>query len=102
MVRNIAKLSSEGSMLVLDFPDKSTLKSKIERVRKMTQFTEALGENMKSGFSPDEIVRILKDYDFLVDIYMNPNKIQELYFDNHDARYMAFENVHFISAILKK
>jgi len=102
MIRNIAKLSSDESMLVLDFPDRSTLKSKVERVRKMTQFTEEIGENMQSGFSPIDIIGILKDHDFIVETYMNPSKIQKIYFENCDDRYKAFENVHFISAVFKK
>ncbi len=95
-LKQIAELSTNGSVLVFDYPQKSgNFPPRVERLRKIT---EQLGETMESGFDYGEISRALYALGFQIDTYFPPEKVQAYYFDQRSDNLRAFENVTLLSA----
>ncbi len=92
----IGALSTSGSVLVFDYPQKSGTFPR--RVSRLEEITENLGEKMQGGFDYDEISRALYTLGFQIDTYLTPQKVQEQYFQNRDDGLRAFENVCLVSA----
>lgn len=102
-ISHISSLCSEGSMVVFDYPDQTMLDmNSPKRIRELSEFTKSLGEEMKGGFSFDEIKDVLHKDNFIIDTYMSPQQIQETFFEKRKDKYKAFENVHFILANYKQ
>lgn len=93
----IADISAKDSVLVFDYPQKTG--NFPQRVRKLEQITEKLGEVMQGGFDYNEVSRALYSLGFQIDTYYNPQKIQEHYFNNRNDGLKAFENVNLLSAV---
>lgn len=92
----IGELSSGGSVLAFDYPQKSgEYPSRIYRLEKIT---ENLGEKMQGGFDYEEVSRALYSLGFQIDTYFTPQKVQDNYFRNRNDGLRAFENVSLISA----
>lgn len=92
----IADLSALGSELVFDYPIRTG--NFPERVKKLEQITESLGEVMRGGYDYSEVSRALYKLGFQIDTYMPPEKVQSEYFDGRNDGLKAFENVSLISA----
>lgn len=93
----IADISAKDSVLVFDYPQKTG--NFPQRVKKLEQITEKLGETMQGGFDYNEVSRTLYSLGFQIDTYYNPQKIQEHYFNNRTDGLKAFENVNLLSAV---
>lgn len=95
-LEQISELSVGGSVLAFDYPQKSGAYP--QRVARLEQITDNLGERMRGGFAYDEISRALYSLGFQIDTYMTPDKVQQLYFSNRSDGLRAFENVNLLSA----
>lgn len=95
-LRQIAALSSLGSVLSFDFPLKSG--DFPARVKELEQITENLGESMRGGFDYGEVSRALYALGFQIDTYLTPEKVQEAYFKDRADGMRAWENVCLLSA----
>lgn len=92
----ISQLSSVGSMLAFDYPQKSG--EFPQRVKRLEEITKNLGEKMQGGFEYNEVSRALYSLGFQIDTYLTPQKIQQKYFDKRKDKMRAFENVNLLSA----
>lgn len=103
-VEDIAALSSAGSLLVFDYPDETIRDGSrhSEHVRRLTEITRALGEEMIGGYPYPALRGALERHGFAVERRMTPEEIQREFFAHRADGYRAFEAVHFISAVLKK
>ena len=102
-VEKIGSISVSGNKVVFDFPDESTFKSdSAERVHRLSEITAKLGEPMQHGFSLTEIGTVLDRHGFMIDIHETPETIQRQFFEGRTDNQMAFENIHFISAVKKE
>jgi methyltransferase (TIGR00027 family) len=95
-LRQMAELSSLGSVLVFDYPIKTG--EFPSRVSRLEQITSSLGEVMRGGFDYNEVSRALYSLGYQIDTYMTPNKVQYEYFEGRRDSMRAFENVSLISA----
>ncbi len=97
----IAGLSGRGNKIVFDYPDETTFQAgSPNRVRLLTELTERLGEPMRQGFAYPEMQKILGQNGFAVEKHLTPEHIQQRFFEGRADGQRAFENVHFISAII--
>ncbi|MGN0621393.1 MAG: class I SAM-dependent methyltransferase [Porcipelethomonas sp.] len=96
-LQQIAEISAPDSVLVFDYPQKSGGFS--ERVTNLEKITESLGEVMQGGFDYNEVSRALYSLGFQIDTYLNPAKVQDLYFSGRTDGLRAFENVSLLSAV---
>ena len=95
----ISNLQCEGSVLCFDFPDQSGLTSGFsERIVRLAQFTEKLGEPMSGGYQLADVASALRRVGLGIAQYCAPPVIQSRYFDGGSAGLEAYENVHFIAA----
>ncbi|MGN1481100.1 class I SAM-dependent methyltransferase [Porcipelethomonas sp.] len=92
----ISELSANGSVLVFDYPLKSG--NFPRRVYRLEEITRSLGEVMQGGFDYNEISRMLYSLGFQIDTYLNPSKVQKMYFSERTDGLRAFENVSLLSA----
>lgn len=98
-LETIEKLTSYGSKLIFDFPDDTTFSENVaERVKTLSAITDFLGEPMKHAYSPEEVIKSLNDYGFIVDDHGTPELIQRRYFDGRSDNQTAYENIHIIMA----
>lgn len=98
-IRNIDSITPEDSIIILDYPDKTTFDpSSPPRVRQLAEMTERLGERMTRGFSIYEIARTFLNHHFEVKEHQNPEQIQQNYFCNRHDGLHAYENIHFVYA----
>ncbi len=95
-LRQMAELSSLGSVLVFDYPIKTG--EFPSRVSRLEQITSSLGEVMRGGFDYNEVSRALYSLGYQIDTYMPPEKVQSEYFEGRQDSMRAFENVSLISA----
>ena len=95
-LRQMAELSSLGSVLVFDYPIKTG--EFPSRVSRLEQITSSLSEVMRGGFDYNEVSRALYSLGYQIDTYMTPNKVQYEYFEGRRDSMRAFENVSLISA----
>lgn len=95
----VSELSSYESAVAFDYPTKLKETHEFKRVKRLESMTEKLGEKMQVGFTYNELSRALFQYGFQIDTFLNPIKIQELYFKNHKDGLVAYENVNLVSAI---
>lgn len=96
-IAQISELSRLGSVLVFDFPLRGG--EFPPRVQWLEQLTHSLGEDMRGGFTYQEISRLLFFLGFQIDEYMNPKAVQERYFKGRTDGLRAFENVSMLSAV---
>lgn len=102
-IEKISSISENGNRLVFDFPDETTFDEESdERVYRLTQITEKLGEPMQHGFTVAEIRRALSRHGFAVTTHETPKSIQKQFFENRTEGQTAFENIHFILAEKKE
>ena len=95
-LRQIAELSSMGSVVVFDYPMKTG--SFPARVHRLEQITASLGEHMRGGYDYNEVSRALYALGFQIDTYLPPEQVQAKYFADRTDRMKAFENVSLLSA----
>lgn len=99
-IEKIGKISAEGSKIIFDYPDETTLSGEsAERVKILSDITEKLGETMLHGYSYDEVSKTLGKHGFMVEDHETPQMIQKTYFENRNDNIKAFENIHFIVSI---
>lgn len=92
----IAEISAAGGAVVFDYPIKTG--SFPQRVYRLEQITESLGEVMRGGFDYNEVSRALYSLGFQIDTYLPPEKVQNAYFSGRQDGLRAFENVSLLSA----
>ena len=97
-LRQIAALSSLGSVVAFDFPLKNG--DFPPRVAELEKITDILGEQMQGGFTYAEVSRALFALGYQIDTYLPPAKVQEHYFKNRTDGMTAFENVSLLSATI--
>ena len=98
-LQKIKLISAEGSKVAFDFPDESTFCAGCpNRVKRLSLITEGLGEPMLHGFSVEEVKKVLEKTGFEVEEHLDPESIQERFFENRSDEQRAFENIHFILA----
>lgn len=98
-IQKIAALSIPGNKIVFDYPDETTFgENPVERVYRLTQATESLGEQMKQGLEFADVKAALGRHHFSVEAHLNPERIQNAYFANRTDGQKAFENIHLILA----
>ncbi|MGN0613329.1 MAG: class I SAM-dependent methyltransferase [Porcipelethomonas sp.] len=95
-LNQISELSAPGSVLVFDYPQRGN--DFPQRVRKLEEITESLGEVMQGGFDYNDVSRALYSLGFQIDTYLTPSKVQAKYFSNRSDGLKAFENVNLLSA----
>ena len=95
-LRQIAELSLVGSKVVFDYPLSSGHYP--DRVKRLEEITESLGEVMCGGFDSNEMRCVLCSLGFKLDVQMDPKQIQETYFEGRSDGLKAFENVSLVSA----
>ena len=95
MLLEISTLSVKGNVVVFDYPQKRQNVS--DKVRRLRNFTENLGEKMQDGYDYYEIWRVLDLLGFKIDTLLTPEKVQKKYFEN-DTEVGAFDNVCLLSA----
>lgn len=95
-LRQIAELSQVGSKVVFDYPLSSG--DFPDRVKRLEEITESLGEVMCGGFDSNEMRCVLCSLGFKLDVQMDPKQIQETYFEGRSDGLKAFENVSLVSA----
>lgn len=102
--KNISELSTDGNMLLFDYPDETTLRAgkDLQRISRLSEITAYLGESMQDGFTYKSLANALEKNSFIVEEHLTPLKIQTNYFNGRTDSYRAFENVHFISAVYRK
>lgn len=93
----IAEISSPGSALVFDYPQRTGKFP--ERVKKLSEITALLGEEMRGGYDYQEVSRALYPLGFQIDTYLSPVGVQRQYFDGRSDGMRAFENVNLLSAV---
>lgn len=93
----IADISSSGSALVFDYPQKTGKFS--ERVKQLEEITALFGEEMRGGYDYQEVSRALYPLGFQIDTYLSPVGVQRQYFDGRSDGMRAFENVNLLSAV---
>lgn len=96
-IAQISELSCLGSVLVFDFPMRGGVYP--PRVQWLEQLTHSLGEEMKGGFTYQEVSRLLFFLGFQIDEYLNPQAVNERYFKDRTDGLRAFENVSILSAV---
>lgn len=100
---HISELSAKDSKVVFDYPDETTfMESSTDRVKRLSQITEGLGEPMTQGYLLAELEKALKRHSFDIAIHLPPEKIQKEFFTDRTDRQTAFENIHFIAAVKKE
>ncbi|WP_312060833.1 class I SAM-dependent methyltransferase [Anaerotignum sp.] len=98
-IQKISTLSIPGNKIVFDYPDETTFgENPVERVYRLTQATESLGEQMKQGLYFEDVKEALDRHQFSVETHLNPERIQAVYFANRTDGQKAFENIHLILA----
>lgn len=96
---HISALSESESRVVFDYPDETTFaESSPERVKRLAEITEGLGEPMTQGYLSSDLEKALKRHGFEMAVHFTPDEIQEEFFKNRTDRQKAFENIHFIAA----
>lgn len=102
MFNNISKISPKGSSIVFDYPDEFFMQP--ERTSRRAQNTVMMakmsGEPMKTGYSYAELERDLDKAGMLIYEHLSPEDIEERYFKDREDAYHAFENVHYILAVV--
>jgi len=96
-ISQISDLSCMGSALAFDFPLRTGESS--PRVKWLEQLTHSLGEEMRGGFTYQEISRLLFFLGFQIDEYLDPKAVQAHYFSGRADGLRAFENVSMLSAV---
>ena len=98
-LQKIRLISAEGSKVAFDFPDDSTFCAGCpKRVKRLSLITEGLGEPMLHGFAVEEVRKVLAKTGFEVEEHLDPQSIQERFFENRSDEQTACENIHFILA----
>ncbi len=98
-IKSIGEIASFGSKVVFDYPDEITFKEEApERVKRLSEITEFLGEKMEHGFNFSEVKKALIRQGFLVDEHVAPKEIQRRFFGERNDGQTAYENIHFILA----
>ncbi len=93
----IRELAAQGSRLVFDFPDETTLSQNAsERVRTLSDITAFLGEPMKHGYAVDEVRDALQRQGFTAVVHETPDQIQKRFFEGRSDGKRAYENIHFM------
>lgn len=92
-----------GSSIVLDYADEHLFETKgiYNRVDNMIQMAAAGGEPMKSGYAYAEMEALLDEAGLLIYEHLNPEAIQEQFFQDRIDDLRAFETIHFIHAVKK-
>lgn len=92
-----------GSSIVFDYADEKlfTEKGISNRVDNMVKMAAASGEPMKSCFTYEEMEKMLENSGLLIYEHLSPNTINELYFDNREDYFTAFESIHYVHAVKK-
>ncbi|MGN1095053.1 MAG: class I SAM-dependent methyltransferase [Eubacteriales bacterium] len=102
MLDDIAYLSSDGSTLVFDCADEGLFTSGKRRVKNMISLAAAGGEPMKTCFSYVDLESLLEKYGFLIYELLTDDEINRRYFANRTDGLCAFEDIMFITAVIKK
>ncbi|WP_150275197.1 class I SAM-dependent methyltransferase [Paenibacillus tepidiphilus] len=90
-----------GSSIVLDYADDTLFETKGRgnRVEHMVAMAAAAGEPMKSGYAYTELEELLAQSGLLIYEHLNPEAIQERYFQGRSDYLSAFETIHYIHAV---
>lgn len=102
MLQSIAGLAADGSSLVFDYADAGLFQSDVKRVQDMLAMAKAGGEEMKSGFDPMRLERMLKKYGFWAHDHLNSTEIQSRFFLNREDWLSAFEHINFVHTVIWK
>lgn len=94
----IMELSAEKSMLVFDYPQKTQCIT--ERMKRLADFTDSMGESMQGGFDYLDIWKLLNDLGFQIEEQMNSHTINN-YFLHANQKMKAFDNINLIAAVYK-
>lgn len=103
----LSRCIPEGSTLVFDYPDEhSSCESGTERTKKQTMLAKGAGEEMKNGYSYEDVEKLLSDYGFLIYEHLTPEEITERFFssynrENPEHTIAAFDNVNYCLAVKK-
>jgi methyltransferase (TIGR00027 family) len=90
-----------GSSIVFDYADETLFETKgrSNRVENMVGMAAAAGEPMKSGFTYEEIEKLLEEAGLHIYEHLSPAGIQERFFANRTDELSAFETIHYIHAV---
>ncbi|MGE8206995.1 class I SAM-dependent methyltransferase [Heyndrickxia sp. NPDC080065] len=103
LIDHLFALVPSGSSIVFDYADEKLFEEKgiSNRVENMVKMASASGESMKSCFTYDEIENLLEKAGLLIYEHLQPDKINEQYFDNRKDYLLAFETIHYLHAVKK-
>ncbi len=105
LIKIIATIVPKGSSIVFDYQDEYTFTELAgERTKKQLMLAGSAKEQMLSGYSYDEIEKLLCECNFLIYEHLNPNEITKQFFGkynsgNRDNKITAFDNVNYCLAV---
>lgn len=105
LIKAIGEVIPKSSSLVFDYPDNMTYTNKVaERTKKQVMLANEANEKMLSGYSYDEMEKLLYRCGFLIYEHLTPNQITKQYFEEYNKAnpkyYMsAFDNVNYCLAV---
>lgn len=108
LIQKISDYMVDGSTLVFDYPDADMFTEKSgERAKKQLIMANGAGENMKAGYSYEELETILSDSGLLIYEHLTPQEITEQYFNEYNKSNIqntmtAFDNVNYCLAVKKR
>lgn len=100
LLKEISKVSSDGSTLVFDYADEGAFFSNDRRVLNMVQMAKSGGEEMKSSYNYMSMDNMLSDFGFLIYEFMTPSDIQGSIIGAKNMT--AFPNINYVQAVFKE
>ncbi len=96
IIGDMAQLTNQESMVVLDYPDSDLFDQELERMKILKNLTNRLGEEMRGGMSRKELTKILGSNGYTITQSQNVKEIQ--YNLLKDSSLKAYKNINFITA----
>jgi methyltransferase (TIGR00027 family) len=101
-LKDIVSIAPRGSSIIFDYADQDLFDPErtSPRVQKMVAMAAATGEPMLSGFSYRELEKLLEEVGLLIYEHLAPAEIEKEFFAARSDDYHAFENTHFVLAVV--
>lgn len=105
LIARIGEALIKGSSVAFDIPDEICFTDKAgERAKKQAMLAKGAKEEMKSGYSYNELEKLLESCGFGIYEFLTPNEITEQYFKEYNAanphnKMTAFDNVNLCLAV---
>ena len=101
MLSALNRLSTEGSILLFDYPDENFFDAIEKRVQNTIMMAKAGGEPMQISFAYGELKSLLEKHGFQIHELLTPGDIQRDIIDKNGGDMKAFEHVNYCLAVRK-